>query len=118
MVVYGEMETTVSKRFLTKMTLNSKMSVFWDVTPCSLVETNRRFTCAYCLHRPGDKAVRTSETSVSFYQTSRRNIPEDRHLTSFRFVFWNVLPCKKLSTDVSEVRAASIITAVHPRRQF
>jgi hypothetical protein len=29
----------------------------------------------------------------------------------FRFVFWDVLPCKKLSTDVSEVRAASIIRA-------
>jgi hypothetical protein len=25
----------------------------------------------------------------------------------FRFVFWDVLPCKILSTDVSEVRAAS-----------
>jgi hypothetical protein len=30
----------------------------------------------------------------------------------FRFAFWDVLPCKKLSTDVSEVRAASIITAI------
>jgi hypothetical protein len=27
----------------------------------------------------------------------------------FRFVFWDVLPCKKLSTDVSEVRAATNI---------
>jgi hypothetical protein len=27
----------------------------------------------------------------------------------FRIVFWDVLPCKKLSTNVSEVRAASII---------
>jgi hypothetical protein len=27
----------------------------------------------------------------------------------FRIVFWDVLPCKILSTDVSEVRAASII---------
>jgi len=27
----------------------------------------------------------------------------------FRIVFWDILPCKKLSTDVSEVRAASII---------
>jgi hypothetical protein len=26
------------------------------------------------------EAVRTSETSVSFYQTARRNIPEDSHL--------------------------------------
>jgi hypothetical protein len=27
----------------------------------------------------------------------------------FRVVFWVILPCKRLSTDVSEVRTASII---------
>jgi hypothetical protein len=26
------------------------------------------------------EAIRTSETSVNFYQTARRNIPEDSHL--------------------------------------
>jgi hypothetical protein len=26
------------------------------------------------------EAVRTSETSVNFYQSTRRNIPEDSHL--------------------------------------
>jgi hypothetical protein len=30
------------------------------------------------------EAVSTSETSVNFYQTTRRNIPEDRHLPSRR----------------------------------
>jgi hypothetical protein len=35
-----------------------KMAVFWDVAPCILV-------------------VSTSETSVSFYQTTRRNTVED-----------------------------------------
>jgi hypothetical protein len=29
----------------------------------------------------------------------------------FRVVFWVILPCKRLSTDVSEVRTASI---THP----
>jgi predicted lipoprotein with Yx(FWY)xxD motif len=29
------------------------------------------------------KAVSTSETSVSIYQTTRRNIPEDSHLRTF-----------------------------------
>jgi hypothetical protein len=33
----------------------SKMTVFWDVAPCSLVEIDRRFTGAYCLHHQGDK---------------------------------------------------------------
>jgi hypothetical protein len=28
----------------------------------------------------------------------------------FRFVFWDVLPCKIIVTDVSEVHAASIIS--------
>jgi hypothetical protein len=30
------------------------------------------------------EAASTSETSVSFYQTTRRNIPEDRHLLTHR----------------------------------
>jgi hypothetical protein len=29
---------------------NIKMTVFWDVAQCSLVETDRRFGGAYCLH--------------------------------------------------------------------
>jgi hypothetical protein len=62
------------------------MTVVWDVAPCGLVEINRRFRGAYCLHyqanppRPDDGAVSTSETSVNFYQTTRRNIPDDSHL--------------------------------------
>jgi hypothetical protein len=43
---------------------------------------------AYCFHHQGDEslialmmeAVSTSETSVNFYQTTRRNIPEDSHI--------------------------------------
>jgi hypothetical protein len=31
-----------------------KMTVFWDASPCSLVEADQRFTGAYCLHRQGD----------------------------------------------------------------
>jgi hypothetical protein len=50
-----------------------KMIVSWDVSPCSLVEIDRR----YCLMM---EAVSTSETSVSFYLTTRRNIQEDNHL--------------------------------------
>jgi hypothetical protein len=46
--------------------------VFWVVAPCSLVEVYERFRGAFCLHHQG-----TSETSVNFYQTIRRNNPED-----------------------------------------
>jgi hypothetical protein len=31
-----------------------KMTVFWDVALCSLVETNRRFRDTHCLHYQGD----------------------------------------------------------------
>jgi hypothetical protein len=45
------------------------MAVFWDVAPCSLVDTDLMM-----------KAVSTSETLVNIYQITRRNIPEDSHL--------------------------------------
>jgi hypothetical protein len=48
-----------------------KVAIFWDVAPCSLVEIYRRFSDAYCPHHQG--------ASVNFYQTTRRNIPEDSH---------------------------------------
>jgi hypothetical protein len=32
-----------------------KMTVSWDVAPCSLVETDRRFRDVYCLHLPSDE---------------------------------------------------------------
>jgi hypothetical protein len=43
------------------------MAVFWVVAPCSLVIALMT------------EAARTSETSVNFYQTTRRNNPEDSH---------------------------------------
>jgi hypothetical protein len=36
-------------------------------------------------HRPDDGAASTSETSVNFYQTTRRNTPEDRNLNTLLF---------------------------------
>jgi hypothetical protein len=56
-----------------------KISVLWDVAPCCLVDIDRRFRGAYCLHYKGE-AVSSSETSVSIYQITRRNIPEDSHV--------------------------------------
>jgi hypothetical protein len=53
-----------------------KMTVFWDLAPCSLVEVYRRFSAIVALMM---EAASTSETSVNFYQTARRNNPEDSH---------------------------------------
>jgi hypothetical protein len=56
-------------RTLTEM----KITVFWDMTQCSLVENYRPFgTSNY-------KIARSSGTSVNFYQTKGRNVPEHRN---------------------------------------
>jgi hypothetical protein len=61
-----------------------EMTVFWDVAPCGLEEIDILFTGACCpiiraiTHRP--EAVSTCEASVNFFDTTRRNIPEDSHL--------------------------------------
>jgi hypothetical protein len=47
-----------------------KMAVFWDVAPCSLVDTDRRFALMM-------EAVSISETSFTFYETTRCNVPQD-----------------------------------------
>jgi hypothetical protein len=53
---------------------------------CSLVEIGRLCRGVYCLHNqgPNDGGNKHVEKSVSFYQTTRRNIPEDSHLHTLR----------------------------------
>jgi hypothetical protein len=41
-----------------------KMTVFWDVAPCSLVEDYRRFRGACCLHHQGDEWEPASAAKV------------------------------------------------------
>jgi hypothetical protein len=57
------------------------MTIFWDIAPCSLVETDRHFRGAYCLNLQGNAlmmdAVNTSEMSINLYQTAWCNIPEE-----------------------------------------
>jgi hypothetical protein len=59
-----------------------KMAAFWDIAPCCLVEVDQLFT--YYLHYQSDEYSRTSETSVNFYETTRRNIPQCYHLHTRR----------------------------------
>jgi hypothetical protein len=56
-----------------------KMAVFWVVAPCSLVIDVSEVLAASLIALMME-AASTSETSVNFYQTSRRNISEDSHL--------------------------------------
>jgi hypothetical protein len=55
--------------------VSTKMTVFWVVAPCSLVEVYRRFRGPCCLHHQGDDS-----SLVNFYQTTRRYNSEDSHL--------------------------------------
>jgi hypothetical protein len=62
-------------RFQVLTAASMKMTVFWVVSPCILVEVYQRFRGACCLHYQGIRAIalmmeaaRTSETSVNFYQ--------------------------------------------------
>jgi hypothetical protein len=57
----------------------NKQSVFWDVAPLSLVEYRHGILIALIM-----EAVSSSETSVNFCHTARRNIPEDSHLHTRR----------------------------------
>jgi hypothetical protein len=99
--------------------------IFWDVTPCSSFEVGRRFGGIYCFYRqglkvsqainkqkagrscclpfaghslgdPGMEAVHSSETSVNFSRTTRRQIPED----SFQFPFLATISTDKPSINL------------------
>jgi hypothetical protein len=85
-------------RFQVFTAASMKVTVFWDVVPWSGGDIYRRFRGAKFLPCPTDfhnsnqflsrgllialmmEAACTSETSVNFYQNTRRNIPEDSHL--------------------------------------
>jgi hypothetical protein len=57
--------------------MSMKMAIFWDVAPCSLVDTDWCFREAYCFQHQDDKwfitpmteAVSSSETSANIYHT-------------------------------------------------
>jgi hypothetical protein len=51
--------------------VKTQMTVFWDVAPCSLLKTDRRFGGAYSLHHQGDKIT----------------------------VFWDVAPCSLVEIE-------------------
>jgi hypothetical protein len=61
-----------------------KKTAFWDITPCSLaeVDASRVFTASIisALIALIKEAVRTSVTSVNFYNTTLCDIPEGCHL--------------------------------------
>jgi hypothetical protein len=55
------------------------MIFLWNTQPCSLVEVDRRFRGACASIALIMEAVRISETSIYFNETTRRFIPEGCH---------------------------------------
>jgi hypothetical protein len=53
-------------RFQGLKAASMNMAIFWEVAPCILVETDRHFRGAYCLHHQDYE-----------YLTTQRNTPED-----------------------------------------
>jgi hypothetical protein len=66
-----------------------KVTGFWDVVPCGLLEVDRHFRGEIAMMM----AVRNFETSVYFCETTRRYIPESCHLKTKEeydcFELWN-----------------------------
>jgi hypothetical protein len=73
-----------------------KMATFFDTSPCSLAEVDQRFKYDASIALMTE-AVRTSETSAYFYETTRRSIPEGCHLR-------NKFPQRGSSCSKSEVK--------------
>jgi hypothetical protein len=104
---------------LNKTSSGLKMAVFRDVAPCSLVEIDRRGIALMM------EAITTSETSVSFYQTTQWNIAEDSHLLSglpFIQIFsvkrhWHLLTFWAIYNLLNVGQFLPDCTTQHPRRQ-
>jgi hypothetical protein len=43
-----------------------KIIALWDIAPCSLVEVDRRFRGAYCLHHHGDYSITSADLTFYF----------------------------------------------------
>jgi hypothetical protein len=66
--VYVCVCVSVRERERDKHKYHKKVTVFRDVAPCSLLEIDRSFRGAYCLHHQGDEShesINTSEMSVN-----------------------------------------------------
>jgi hypothetical protein len=66
-------------RFQILTAASMKLAVFWDVAPFSLAVACRRFGLIALMM----EAASTSETSVNFYQTTRRNNHRRENLKTY-----------------------------------
>jgi hypothetical protein len=97
-------KVTLLTRVLTiKQTWNRilKMTVYWDVASCSLVEMFRRFRGCYCLHHQGSGSSPLKRRSVPTNYTAKHStidisiLATLRNLTSFLLHFRCLFSIKK-----------------------
>jgi hypothetical protein len=65
----------------------TQSSIFWYITPFSLLKVNRLFTLVSSLPYSSTQkmeAICSSDTSVGFQRTTQRYIPKDRILHDYR----------------------------------
>jgi hypothetical protein len=53
-MIFKNFEADYVVRFQVFAATNMKVTVFWDVAPCSLIEVHRGFRGTCCLHHQGD----------------------------------------------------------------
>jgi hypothetical protein len=79
-------------KFRVLMLMNTRITVFWVVTPCSFVDRYKLFGGIYCrgrLYRKQSLKTDTagfSEVPVLIYQTKWRYTPKDSSLKKYEFV--------------------------------
>jgi hypothetical protein len=95
-----------------------KMTVFWVVAPCSLVEfINASEVIAVFINSIivlMMEAASTSETSGNFYQTTRRNNPKDSHLLSRYYFRIRMERLRKRKINLISGNPTHILTGYHP----
>jgi hypothetical protein len=79
-----------------------KMTAFWDNAPCSLVEVDRRFRDAYCLHQCFPTRV-----PQNIVKGSARNQRKNSDvITTHCFLHQEVLASKTIGEDLKQVLVA------------
>jgi hypothetical protein len=73
-------------RFLVLTAASMKITVFWDVAACCLVETDRRFRGVYCLHHHGESQHPRRQSSPSLVNPSHISVLFVVYLTTLSVV--------------------------------
>jgi hypothetical protein len=62
-----------------KIGKNLKMIAFWDIPLCTVIEVNRRFRGAYCVHQQGETTRRYIAEGYHLHTRRRENLKSHRN---------------------------------------